>query len=115
MHKPAFADVDANVGIAFAFLVEKQQVATTQMVAWHSTRGTELMSGVAGHFQPRQFVAVLHQTAAVESTIGAVTTEAVAGADEFLCMGRRPFTVDGIAVQGFCWPTCATCQHQRKQ
>ncbi len=105
MHKSAIADVNANVGIAFALLVEKQQVATTQMVAWHSARGTVLMPGVARYFQSRQFVAVLHQTAAVESTFGVVTTEAVAGADEFLCMGRRPFAVDGIAVQGFCWPT----------
>lgn len=105
MHKSASANVDANVGVAFALLVEKQQVATTQMVAWYSARGTELILGVAGYLQSRQFVAVLHQTAAVKPTIGVVTAEDIAGADEFLCVGRGPLTIDGVAVQGFCWPT----------
>src|SRR5438105_117581 len=67
MHELAAADVDADVRVLLAFLVEEQEIAGLQVRGADFARRPALLFGAARHADARLAEAELDQSAAVET------------------------------------------------
>src|SRR5262249_8412798 len=82
VHELAVADVDADVRVFLAFLVEENEIAAAQLRHLDAMGGRALVVRAARKLATRLRVAPLHQAAAVEAGRGAGASVAIRLADE---------------------------------
>jgi len=76
VHEAVVADIDRDVGIALAFLVEEQQITRADVLPGYSAGAGPLPFRAARHVHADAGVAVVHQSAAVE-TLRRVTAHSI--------------------------------------
>src|SRR4051812_35467963 len=86
----AVPQVDADVRVLLAFLVEEQQVAAAQLRHAYRPGSRSLLVGVVGNLRARLAIAVLDQAAAIESGRGARAAEVVGPPEHLRRMARGP-------------------------
>src|SRR5688572_11225018 len=100
MDELALADVDAEVSVLLALLIEEEQVAAAQIGDLHQTGDGALLVGVAWQCDAGLSIAVLHEAAAIES--GRARAAEAVGLTDHLCSVACGAVRSPVACPGRC-------------